>query len=72
MKNAQLVFQPGDCVKVKPGVKDPDWGADIGDWQGCVLGFDKAQRGKDTVLIQWDSITLRDMPLSMIERCDER
>ncbi len=70
MKKAPLIFKPGDCVKVKPGVKDPDWGSDIGGWQGRILEFEKAPHGKDTVLIQWDSITLSSMPASMIERCE--
>ncbi len=71
MKNLHSAFEPGDCVKVKPGVKDPDWGSDIGNWQGRILKFEKARRGKDTVLIQWDSITLQSMPVSMIEKCEE-
>ena len=70
MKDIRGIFKPGDCVKTKPGVRDPDWGSDIAGWQGRILEFEKAKRGNDTVLIRWDSITLQSMPTSMIEKCE--
>src|SRR5574341_1713177 len=58
----------GDSVVVKPGVKDPDTGGDIGGWQGRITEFhDEA----GTVVIKWDSITLKSMPFSMIEYCEK-
>jgi len=61
-------FKIGDSVVVKLGVKDPDTGGDIGGWQGRITEFyDEA----GTVGIMWDSITLKSMPLSMIEYCEK-
>lgn len=62
-------FNVGDSVVVKPGIMDPDFGVEIGGWQGrvseglCIEGM---------VLIRWDSVTLQNMPDSMIERCEEQ
>lgn len=48
-------------VKVKPGVKDPDTGDDIGGWQGRITDFGEDE-GQRTVCIAWDSHTLKSMP----------
>lgn len=71
MKQAHSDFRVGDCVRVKGGVQDPDFGADIGGWQGRISNIDP---GGDEILvsIQWDSITLQQMPVAMIEQCEER
>ena len=61
-----MEFEVGDAVIVKTGVADPDFGTDIGGWQGCVKEVD----GDDTVFIAWDSITLRQMALDLIIRCE--
>jgi hypothetical protein len=58
MKSTQNLFRLGDCVKVKLGIKDPDWGSDISGLQGRILRNEKARRGKDSVLIEWESVTL--------------
>jgi hypothetical protein len=64
------MFKEGDSVVVKPGIVDPDFGIEIGGWQGRILGIGPAR--EDTVLIGWDSITLKDMPGSVIERSEEQ
>lgn len=64
-------YRVGDCVRVKAGTKDPDFGIDMEGWQGRVLGAD-TEAGETVVHIHWDSITLRNMPVSMIEQCKER
>ncbi len=61
-----MEFEVGDSVIVKTGVADPDFGTDIGGWQGRVKDVD----GDDTVFIAWDSITLRQMGLNLIIRCE--
>ena len=61
-----MEFEVGDAVIVKTGVADPDFGTDIGGWQGRVKDVD----GDDTVFIAWDSITLRQMSLDLIIRCE--
>lgn len=59
----------GDSVVVKPGVKDPDLGGDIGGWQGRITEVSEAE-GTPTAIIAWDSITLTAMPLPMIGHCE--
>jgi hypothetical protein len=49
------------------GVKDPDFGAEMGGWQGYVTGIEG-----DLVDIAWDSITLTGIPCEQIDRCEEK
>ena len=63
-------FQPGDSVIVKQGVKDPDFGTDIGGWQGRIVEDKNA--AADVVCIAWDSITLQQMPDEDIIRSEEK
>jgi hypothetical protein len=58
----------GDSVIVKPNIQDPDFGLDIGGWQGRVS--DVLEEG-EVVCIEWDSLTLKDLPDSMIAGCEE-
>ncbi len=53
-------------VRVKAGIKDEDFDADLGGWQGRLT--DKPEGGYIT--IAWDSITLRAMPAEMITACE--
>jgi hypothetical protein len=70
VKDNRGIFKPGDCVKTKPGVRDPDWESDIAGWQGRILRNEMGRRGKDSVVIEWGSVTLQGMPASMIEECE--
>lgn len=66
MENRNLAI--GDSVVVKPGVKDPDTGNDIGGWQGRISAlYDE----EETVAILWDSVTLKSIPLEHIAWCEE-
>ena len=56
----------GDSVRVKPGILDPDLSFDIGGWQGRV----REVHGVKTVDIEWDSVTLRQMGLELIIKCE--
>jgi len=70
-KHAHANFRVGDSVRVKDGVQDPDFGADLSGWQGRISNIETG--GDDiTVLIQWDSVTLKNMPIAMIEQCEEQ
>lgn len=60
-----MAFKIGESVVVKSGVVDPDFGTDIGGWQGRVKEVDD-----DTVFIRWDSITLREMGMDLVIRCE--
>lgn len=71
-----IVNQPanltiGDSIIVKPGVKDPDFGVDIGGWQGRVTEIEDNPEDKPLITFQWDSLTLKAMPPSMIRRSEE-
>ena len=61
-----MALHAGDSVVVKSGALDPDFGIDIGGWQGRI---EEVHDG-ETVFIRWDSITLREMLLAMIIRCE--
>jgi Calcium binding len=68
-KQVQTKFRVGDCVKVKDAVKDPDFSADLSGWQGRISNIDTSG-DEITVSIQWDSVTLKNMPVAMIEQCE--
>jgi len=59
----------GDSVRFKAGVKDADFDVDMSGWQGRVVSFEKEH---GTVMIAFDSITLRNMPDAYIETCEEQ
>jgi len=63
-------FQVGDSMAVKTGVLDPDFGIEIGGWRGRVSEIGVGQ--KDTVMIAWDSVTLRHMPDWVIVQSEEQ
>ncbi len=62
-------FQIGDSVIVKSGITDPDTDLDISGWQGRVAAI--YREATTQVEIHWDSITLKNMPESMIAFCEE-
>ncbi|MEO1404441.1 MAG: calcium-binding protein [Cyanobacteria bacterium J06635_1] len=61
-------FKIGDSVVVKAHVKDPDFGIDIGGWQGRIS---KIQADDDILCIDWDSQTLKGMSDKFIAQCEE-
>ena len=74
------VRKPGACVRVKQGVKDPDYESlRMEGWQGIVIDYiknDPAELEEDeewvheeSVHIRWDSVTLSGMSPKMIEEC---
>jgi len=68
----QTNFPIGESVIVKLGVTDPDHGFDMGGWQGRVTENHHADKqGNPYVTIAWDSITLKQIPVKVIERCEE-
>jgi len=73
-KNAmtQKDFPIGQSVVVKPGAIDPDYGYDLTGWQGRVVENHYVdEKNNLCVTITWDSITLKQIPDGMIERCEE-
>ena len=63
-------FKIGDSVMVKKGGIDPDYGNDIGGWQGRICEIDDNTK-KPLVSIEWDSITLKNMPHQLIEKSEK-
>ena len=63
-------FEPGMKVRVKLGVRDPDF-ADIplGGWAGIVKEVEQA-KGETTYLIAWDRATLSGMHPVYKKRCE--
>src|SRR5262249_15632555 len=59
----------GDSVRFKAGVKDADLDVDMSGWQGRVVRFEQEH---GTVMIAFDSITLRSMPDTYFETCEEQ
>ena len=62
-------MKQGDIVRVKSGVQDVDFGADLSGWQGRVIEI-VDDGGVD---VAWDSLTLlQAMPATMITACEEQ
>jgi len=61
-----MALKKGHIVKVKQGVLDPDFGGDIGGWQGKVSTVDG-----DLVCIDLDKITLSKCPDDYIQQAEE-
>ncbi len=59
-------FQVGDSVRVKDGISDPDFGIDIGGWQGKIEKIEK-----NYICIAWDSHTLSIFPDKYISQCEK-
>jgi len=57
----------GASVRVKAGVKDPDYGTALTGWQGRATTIED----DGIVEIAWDSVTLRAMPAASIDRAEE-
>ena len=59
----------GDSVIVKQGVKEPDLEEfEIGGWQGRVVDIDtKSDKDDILITIEWDSLTLRQIPSNYID-----
>lgn len=72
MSNNATALKIHDVVKVKSGVLDPDTEAfRIGGWQGRIIDIRTDENETSIIDIEWDSITLRNMPQESIARCEE-
>ena len=66
--HSELDFQVGDSIVVKQGVLDPDFGTDISGWQGRIS---ELERQNNLISIDWDSVTLKNIPDAVIDKCEE-
>jgi hypothetical protein len=59
-----LNLKPGDSVKVKSGILDPNnKELEIGGWQGYVIDIKTKRNTKNALItIEWDSVTLQKIP----------
>ena len=64
---AKIRFNTGDSVVVKPNVKDPDTGTDIGGSQGRICEIDN----EGLVAVEWDSVTLKNLSASSIAKSEK-
>lgn len=72
MNNSETSLKIGDSVRIKPDVLDPDTEAfTLEGWQGRILDIKPQEDGTTIIDIEWDSITLREMPISSLETCEE-
>jgi hypothetical protein len=63
-------FKPADKVRVKDGVRDPDFpDIPLGGWAGTVKEVHQAE-GETTVLVAWDRATLKGMHPIHMKRCE--
>lgn len=67
MKSKPVRFKVGDSVVVKPGIQDEDFDIDIGGWQGRIIEI----TADEMLNVEWDSVTLRQMPPAYIENSEE-
>lgn len=68
MKN-NFKFKIGDSVVAKPDVTDEELNIGIGGWQGRVS---EIFPDDNMICIDWDSVTLKNMPDSAITECEEK
>lgn len=68
-----MKIKVGDCVKVKKGIKDPDFeNVLIENWQGNVVEIVEESEAENIALIciEWDSETLKKCPKKYIQKCE--
>ncbi len=68
----ELDIDIGDSIVVKPGVLDPDTGQEMGGWQGRITDISPNDEQESVIVsIEWDSLTLNNMPVWVIEQCEK-
>ena len=71
MKNKTSKFKPEDIVRVLPGVKDPDFGINIGGWSGKVEDITLSENGSWLYTIIWDKDTLSMAGEDYVNQCEK-
>jgi hypothetical protein len=60
-------MKKGDSIKVKQGIVDPDLNKfDMSGWQGRIINISR-ENGTEIIEIEWDSITLKQLPEEFIK-----
>lgn len=69
----QSGFKIGESAQVKAGVSDDEFDTDMSGWQGRISEIDlEPFTGLPSLLIQWDSQTLKAMPDEYIASCEDQ
>lgn len=64
-------FHPGDQVRVRPGVRDPDFDdCVIGGWTGRILSTGEGEDGEHLCRVKWDRETLAKIPRAVKAQAD--
>ena len=58
----------GDSLMVKPGITEKVTGSTLSGWQGRLITLPAKE---NTLTIQWDSVTLKNIPLAYISGCED-
>jgi hypothetical protein len=70
--DAALVLRVGDHVRVRAGVRDPDFeDHDIGGWTGQLKWVGRNRGPKTHVTVKWDRGTRIAIPIEIKQCCDE-
>src|SRR5258708_955825 len=70
---AQPVVTVGDYVRVRPGVRDPDFpDRDISGWTGRVTDVLTPEGGETLVNVSWSRSTCLAIPLEIRRLCDDK
>ncbi|MDX1664135.1 MAG: calcium-binding protein [Candidatus Promineifilaceae bacterium] len=65
------LFAAGESVAVRTDVTHPDVETELGGWQGRVTEVTADEIFGELAEVEWDSITLEQMPADYITTCDE-
>lgn len=64
-------FRYDDTVVVKEGVLDEELGVDFSGWQGRTGDIVIVDEGEPRITVFWDSISLKAIPVSILDRCEK-
>jgi hypothetical protein len=62
-------FRYDETVVVKGGTIAQDFGVDFSGWHGRASDILITEEGEPRVIVTWDSLSLRSVPLAVVERC---
>ena len=67
-----MKYKIGQSVRVKRGILCPDDSDfDLSGWQGRIIDIVEEEADESTIGISWDSITLKEMPKTYIEKSEK-
>ncbi|MBP8646146.1 MAG: ASCH domain-containing protein [Syntrophobacteraceae bacterium] len=64
-------FKIDESVVVKEGTVAQDFGVDFSGWHGRVCDILQTEEGEPRIHVIWDSLTLRALPIPLIEACEK-